>query len=477
MLNIMDKKKIIILGAGLAGLAAAYELEKVGYQCTILEARDRSGGRCWTIRKGTSETEIGQEKQVATFDDDLYYNAGAARIPQHHITLDYCKELGVPIEIFANSNDAAYYYNTNVGSLSGQKVRIRAAKADLRGYTTELLSKAINQDEIDLDLSIEDKEKMVEFLRVEGDLSPDLFYNGSNNRGYSRFPGAEFQEGDRKDPFDLEAIIQSGFGNYLSNENYINWQMNMFQPIGGMDRISQAFEKRLKNPIVYQAQVNQIRKKSNGVAIIYQDRFRRQRVVNGDFCICTLPLPVLNNINTDFSPEMQTAIANISYSSTGKIGLQFKRRFWEEDDRIFGGISFTNQSITQIMYPSCNYFADKGILIGYYNFYDKAEEIANLSLQERENIALSQGSKIHPQYQQEFESSFSVAWHKTKYSMGGWATYTTDTRSQYYPILNQPDDRIYLAGDHLSYYSGWIAGALESARQVVGNLHQRVLSS
>ncbi len=470
-------KKIIILGAGIAGMAAAYELEKVGYNCTILEARERSGGRCWTVRRGTTETEIGGERQVATFDKELYFNPGPARSPQHHITLDYCKDLGIPVEIFTNSNDAAYYYNEDIGSLSGKKVRIRAAKADMRGYTTELLAKAINQDALDGDLSAEDKEKMIEFLRVEGDLSPDLFYKGSESRGYSIFPGASSQKGEIEDPFDLKALIRSGFGSYFRAEHYINWQMNMFQPVGGMEHIAKAFENRLKNKIIDLAEVKEIRKKLNGVAIIYQDRFGRKRVLNGDFCICTIPLPVLKSIPADFSPQMKTAIANVPYTPTGKIGLQFKRRFWEEDDRIWGGITYTNQNITQIFYPSYDYLSSKGILVGYYNFDQPALETGNLSLKERQALALSQGSKIHPQYQQEFENSFSVAWHKIKYNLGGWASYTTQIREQYYPTLNQPDGPIYLAGDHLSYYPGWIAGALESARKVVKDLHQRVQNS
>ena len=467
-------KKIIILGAGIAGMCAAYELGKVGYNYTILEARDRAGGRCWTVRGGTTETEVGGERQVATFDDELYFNPGPTRIPQHHVTLDYCKELGVPIEVFNNVNEAAYYYNEGVGPLSGQRVRIRAAKADLRGYMTELLAKAINQDALDLPLAQEDKEKMVEFLREEGDLSPDLFYKGSNRRGYSVLPGAGLQAGEPDDPFDLEAMIKSGFGNYFQFEYDFNKQMTMFQPVGGIDQIVKAFERRVGNKITYQAEVKEIRKTPSGMRVIYTDKAGKSQEIAGDFCVCTIPLSVLKTMPADFSPDMKAAIDSIPYRATGKMGLQFKRRFWEEDDRIFGGISFTNQNITQIFYPSCDYLSPKGILVGYYNFGEKAEETGSLSLAERTSRALSEGGKVHPQYKEEFETGFSVAWHKVKYSLGGWASYTTEMREQFYPRLNEPDGTIYLAGEHLSYYPAWIAGALESARKVVTALHRRV---
>src|SRR5882757_5313332 len=75
-----DGKEVVILGAGLAGMAAAYELSKLGYHCTILEARDRAGGRCWSVRKGSVNTETGQPLHKANFDDGLYFNAGPSRI-------------------------------------------------------------------------------------------------------------------------------------------------------------------------------------------------------------------------------------------------------------------------------------------------------------------------------------------------------------------------------------------------------------
>src|SRR5918992_1502845 len=103
--------RVLVLGAGIAGLTAAYELEKAGYACEILEARNRPGGRNFTVRGGTSETDVDGVTQTATFSDGQYFNAGAARIPQHHTTLDYCRELGVPIEVFANENADAWYYN------------------------------------------------------------------------------------------------------------------------------------------------------------------------------------------------------------------------------------------------------------------------------------------------------------------------------------------------------------------------------
>jgi monoamine oxidase len=173
---------------------------------------------------------------------------------------------------------------------------------------------------------------------------------------------------------------------------------------------------------------------------------------------------------------MQAAIKGVEYVPTGKMGLQFSRRFWEEDDQIFGGISRTNMDIAQIWYPSSGFLSSKGILVGYYNFAGEAFQLGNLSLAAREAHALKQGRKIHPQYDETFEASFSVSWHRVRYSLGGWAFYSQASRNNFYPILNEPDGPIYLAGEHLSYLTGWMAGALESAQQVVTTIHERVLS-
>ena len=135
---------VLILGGGLAGMATAYELGKLGYECRVLEGRMRPGGRCHTIRRGTASEEDGS-KEVATFDEGLYYNPGPMRIPHtHSFTLDYCRELQVPVEVFVNDNEAAFMYQAKTSALAGKRLRNREVRADMGGYAAELLSKAIS---------------------------------------------------------------------------------------------------------------------------------------------------------------------------------------------------------------------------------------------------------------------------------------------------------------------------------------------
>ena len=334
-------------------MSAAHELGKLGYTCELLEARSRPGGRCWTVRAGTRETEVGGPEQTAGFPEGFYMNAGPARIPGHHTTtLGYCKEFGVPIEVFNNVNESAYYQVKGVG-----RVRIREATADTRGYVDELIAKAVNRDAVDRPLTKDDKEVLIEFLRDDGGLNPDLVYKpaaaraGSLNRTseargyvYDDLPAAGSHPGKLSDPLDFETVLKAGFGKHLEFERQFDQQPTMFQPIGGIDRIPRAFEQRVGDRIRYRTEVREIRRTPDGgVRVVYADLLEGDgalREAHADYCICTIPLSVLRDIPADFSPAMASGIKEVPYENVGKIGLPFKRRFWEEDDRILGGISW-----------------------------------------------------------------------------------------------------------------------------------------
>jgi monoamine oxidase len=471
-------KHIVILGAGLAGMTCAYELSKLGYHCTILEARNRSGGRCWSVRKNATNTETGQVTQTASFDEGLYYNAGPSRIPHHHqLTLHYCKELKVPIQVYNNVNEAAYYFSEGKGPISNKKIRIREIHNDVRGYMSEMLAKAIDSKQLDQAMTKEDAEKIIEYLRAEGGLDIDKLYRASSRRGYTSPPGAGNKAGSIAAAYPLSAILGSGLMDpdfYNVAEYTYELQMSMFQAIGGMDMIAKAFEKQVGKLIRFHSEVTAVKNVADGVNIVYKNKEGLQNL-HGDFCICTIPLPVLSNIDHNFSSDVSRAIDYVSYITTGKIGLQFKRRFWEEDEQVYGGITHTNNELTQIFYPSYDYQSQKGILVGYYNFNEKAKRTGDLSPKEREGLALKKGSLIHPQYTKEFETSFSVSWDKTLYSMGGWAIYSNEERQTVYKALLQPDKQVYFAGEHLTYHNAWMAGAFESARSVVSAVHTRTM--
>ncbi len=475
-----DGKRVIILGAGLAGMTAAYELAKLGYDTPILEARTFAGGRCQTARRGFVLTELTGETQRCMFDHNQFFNHGPWRIPYHHrSTLHYTKAFDVPLMIMVNDNDNAWDYRVEeTNPWSGERRRRREFRADIGGYTAELLAKAVDQSALDQELTEEDKERLLDFLVAWGQLDrPSLEYRGTGGRGYEEDPGAGLNPGVPSQPFELSDVLRNSIINGFRAVEAHTQKNTMFEPVGGMDAIAQGFERVTGRFIRYGHEVLEIRQHEDGVRIVVADtRTGETREVEGDYCICTIPLSVLSRIPADFSPAFAEAIRAPTYATTGKMGLQFGRRFWEEDDFIYGGHSTTNV-FGNISYPSYGWQGEKGTLMGYYNFGAQAIEVSARSPAERIRYALEMGSLVHPEvYEREFESGFSVAWHLVPYSMGGWASWSADARRDHYPTLNEPDGRVFLAGEHLSYMTGWMSGAIESAWIQIEKLHQHALT-
>ena len=457
----VDGVSVLVLGAGLAGLTIAYELGKRGYKVQVLEARARPGGRAHTIRRGTASEEDGPP-QICTFDEGQYFNAGAMRIPHHHsAVMAYCRELEVAIEPFCNECDGAYVYQTRSAAMAGRRIRQREARTDLDGYVAELLTKAIAQDRLDEPLTTDDRENLIDYLREAGALSARGKYEGSPRRGST------------DQPFALAELLGSRAGFSLHQD--FAYQPTMFQVAGGTDRLPAAFASRLREKIVYRAAVREIRQSGSGVAVAYADQNGRLRRIEAEYCACTIPLPVLATIETDFAPDFKRAIASFTYASAGKMGLQFRRRFWEEDDAIYGGATRTDQDITQIIYPSTGFNGRKGVLVGYYIQDQRARLMGERTPPERLALALEQGERIHPQYRKDFETGFSVAWHRVKWNAGSWAAFGGNARREFQPALLKPDGRVYLAGDHVSNINAWMQGAFESGRSVATEIHLRAM--
>jgi monoamine oxidase len=476
-----DGVKVAILGAGIAGLTSAYELSKAGYDCTVLEALDRPGGRNWTVRGGDVIEEM-ESSQTCPFDRDesLYFNVGPARLPYHHVNiLGYCKEFGVPLEVIVNDNRAAYFQDDN--AFEGKPVLNRRVTNDARGFIAELLAKAMNQNALDADISAEDRESLLQMVRSFGDLDPDLLvYQGSGRAGYSIPPGAGTVSGTRNEPIDLSELLRSDFWRFkLQFAEGFNQAATMLQPVGGMDQIARGFEQQIGNLITYNAAVSQIRKTPEGVRIVYIDKTSgAEQALEADYAICTFPLSVLSQIDADFSPAYQQAIATGGQSYTNAMKVAFQsRRFWEEDQQIYGGISWTTRDITQIWYPSGGFHRPQGVIVGAYIWSNEiAAHWEPMSPEARLVQAIEDGEMIHPGYGNEVSTATgcSIAWGKVPYSLGGWMDWESEALETLYPTLLQPDDRIFLAGEHLSHLTGWQEGSVVSAFEAIEGIASRV---
>ena len=457
---------VVILGAGIAGLSSAYELGKLGYTCTLLEARERVGGRNWTVRNGTSVDFTTGFTQQCSWGEGLYQNIGPARLPSIHQTmLGYCQELGVPVEVEVNASRSALL---ECGTLNGGKpVKNRQVEFDTRGHVAELLAKSIKRGALDQELTPDDKEQMIAFLQQYGPLTPDLFFKGSARSGYKVSPGAGDVLGVPNDPLDMRQLLSADLWRELMEEDEVDWQATMFQPIGGMDQIPMGFKKKLGSVIRSRAEVVQIRQSESGVKVVYRDLVSgKNETVRADYCICALPLTILKTMDTDFSPELKAAIDGCSYDSAYKIAWE-SRRFWEQESNIYGGLSFLRHPVDTVWYPSANMFSATGIILGGYGiengtaFGQLPDPAAKLAVS-RQSIEL-----LHPGRSQELKNPIYCSWGHIPYNLGSWVSDGETKGPPGYEVWTQPQGRIFLAGDHTSHIVGWQEGAALSAHRAV----------
>ena len=473
-------KKVVVLGTGVAGLTSAYELSNAGYDVTVLEARDRVGGRSWTARKGAKLHELGGEAETCDFEEGYYINPGPWRIPYFHKGyLHYAKKFNVPVELFNNDNDRSFInYEKGAGPLAGKPIRKVSVAADMRGYAAEMLAKQVRGGALDGDFGPGDKELFLDYLRSEGYLTREDFkYIGAEGRDPLVNPGAGLDPGPGKwsKPYPLTDILHSGTWRTLKSISALDMQRTMFEPVGGMHELPKGFARNLKVKVNLQHEVKSISQTADKITVHYIDTKTGQPGTEvADYCMCCIPLSILRTIDVQVSPKLKEAIGGVSYALVGKMGIQMKERFWEEKYGMYGGHLYVDDpQIATISVPSTGWLGQKGVMLGFYPHGAAAAKMSAMSLADRKAYALAAGSKIFPEYASMAEGSFSMFWHRTPYNMGGWAEWTEEGRQKYYPTLLEGEGRLILAGEHLTYLTGWQEGGIESAWQQMGRLHAK----
>ncbi|MBT9331274.1 flavin monoamine oxidase family protein [Paracidobacterium acidisoli] len=474
-LHLVDGKgtRVVILGGGIAGLVSAYELRKAGYTCTVLEARERPGGRNWSVRDTTRVEFIDGSVQSCVFREGNYMNAGPARLPSIHThMLGYCRELEVPLEVEVNSSRCALMQSGKLND--GIAVQERRVVNDTRGHVSELLAKCIRKGALDEDVTADDKERMLAFLMQYGDLQPDYLFKGSQRSGFKVPPGAEKQKPEPIDPLPMHALLDADLWSGMLSEEVIDWQPTMFQPIGGMDRIPYAFARHLGKTIRFGAEVKQIRQSAAGVTVSYQDRARgATHTVEADYCICCLPLTIMKKIDADFSDPVRAVIDSITYDHAYKIAWEAPR-FWEKQNNIYGGLSWLQQTVNVIWYPSAKFFSENGVIIGGYSVENGTPFGKLPDMQAKLDASRHAIDLLHPGHGADLANPIYVNWGNIPFSEGSWIQ--GFGRAGNLDALLVADRRVYFAGDHTSHLVGWQEGAALSAIRVINQLGARVQS-
>lgn len=465
-------RSVVVLGAGIAGLISAYELQRAGYRVTVLEARSRIGGRSWTIRGGDRVVQTGRPDQVAAFDPGLYFNAGPARIPStHRLILSYARRFGVQLEPFIN-------VNRNAGWDFGGKVQPeRRMVEDMRGHLAELLAKAIDRKALDGAVAKDELDAVRRFLAPYAGLAPDGTYKPTGRSGFSVDGGGYNQAPVPLPPLSFKELApsQAVILPHLF-EHIWDMQATILQPVGGMDRIAHAIYDRVRPVVRLKTPVSAIRRAGERVRIEHETG---SRMTEADYCICTLPLPVLARIPSDFSAAKKSAIAAAPpYLHSVKLAFEAPR-FWERDDNIFGGLAWTDRLNENVMYPSGGIGSARGVIVGAYcagwTHQETPDSFAALSHEERFRISRDSIEALHPGRAHLLGKGVTVAWGLTPYSEGVGALWPDPDfgpgeghgRGPVYQELLKPEGPIVFAGEHLSYQPTWQEGAATSAHEAL----------
>ncbi|HUS16387.1 MAG TPA: FAD-dependent oxidoreductase, partial [Chloroflexia bacterium] len=379
-------RRVVIVGAGMAGLTAAYELQRAGHDPIVLEAQHRVGGRVYTLRE--------------PFTPGQYAEAGAMRIPRaHDLTMAYIKRFGLRVTPFTMGNPQAYYY------LHGRRHRIHEADSD--------------PDRLGFDCADHERGKhvmqlwkealtpIVQRLEVHGEECwPELVAE------FDQYSTREFLETNNWSEgvietfgllADQEALMNASFLELL-REEVGNYYTDMVEIDGGMDGLPRAFLPALHERIRFGARMIAIDQTPDEVIVHYQTAAGRFEA-RGDYAVITVPFSVLRHVEVvqPFSRAKQRAIRQLHYDASAKVLLQCRRRFWEEDDGIFGGGTVTDLPIRIVYYPDHGRETGRGVLLASYTWSEDAQRWGSLAPADRISQALENLSAIHPQVTQEFE--------------------------------------------------------------------------
>jgi monoamine oxidase len=449
-----EPKDVVVIGGGLAGLVAAFELKRKGHRPIVLEAQNRVGGRIYTLR---------------AFAPGLYAEAGGMRIPRaHDLTLRYCELFDLPMRPFVMGNPKGLVH------VGGVRMTMEEAQKDPTRLPFDLgeHERGRTADELWED-AIRDLRRMVE---EEGE--------GAWNeivRQWDQFSLYEFlkEKGWSAGAIEYYAVInfvESDMHNSvveILREDIGGAYVDMQEIVGGMDRLPNAFFEQLQPEVRLGAEVFAIEQDPDGVTVHYKTEANRFSV-RGDYAICTVPFSVLRSIEVtpDFSNAKRRAIRQLNYHASTKVLFQVRERVWETDDGIYGGATVTDLGVRRLNYPTPDPTTSRGMLLASYTWGQDALQWGAMDPETRLEEALDDVAKIHPRIRDVYEVGASHAWYGDRWARGAFAMFAPGQQTELQESIVAPEGRILFAGEHCSLYHAWIQGALESGIRAAQQIHE-----
>jgi monoamine oxidase len=439
-------KKVIVIGAGLAGLSAAYELNQAGHDVSVLEAQTRVGGRVSTLRD--------------FFSDGLYAELGATFISDvHDLTIKYSKLFGLEL-VPANTTLPSVYY--------------------LRG------KRYVNKGAVDWKLNLTAEEKKLGLnglwgkyvspvVKEMGDASA-LEWSDAPFRKYNEMTFGEFLRG-RGASADAIALMNLGyeseFGDALQllrNDALHSNQKGEFSIKGGNDQLPKAFAAKLSDKILYGCPVVKIEHDARRVHATFLQGGARQ-TMSADYLICAVPFTLLRRVEImpKLSAEKHLGIEQLPYLSVSRVFLQARKRFWIAEGT--SGVAATDLTSMKLRHATLIQNGMRGIL-NSYNEGENSRRITAMTESERLSSTLNDIEKIYPGMSAHYEGGISKCWDEDAWSRGAFSIYDVGQMKTYIPFIARPEGRIHFAGEHTSRWTGLMQGALESGVRVAREVNE-----
>jgi len=449
-------KRVLVIGAGLAGLSAAFELTQAGHDVTVLEARTRPGGRVHTLRD--------------PFADGLYAEAGAARIPNHHhFTLKYAALFGLTLDPFAPPEVPSVYH------VRGKRVRVTPGQKVEWPYDLTAEERALGLNGM--------RQKYIwSALDELGDVTdpqwppPETLrkYDQMNRSDFWRSRGASSEAVALLSLGGIDDRVETWSTLFMLRNQALNRKLAQYFKIrGGNDLLPKAFATRLSETIHYAAPVVRIEQHTQGVKAIFRQA-GAYYTLTGDYLICAVPFSVQKTIEVTpaFSVDKQRAIEQLPYLSASKIFLQSKRRFWVDEG--LSGFATTDLPVSQVWDATYAQPGTRGILQAF-PISLHSRRVTEMPESERINFALEHVDTIYPGMRNHFEGGVTKCWDEDEWARGVASYYKPGQFSSLLPHVARPEGRIHFAGEHTSVWiGGWMQGALESGDRVAREVNAAV---
>lgn len=448
-------KKVLVAGAGLAGLSAAYELMQAGHHVVVIEARDRPGGRVLTLRD--------------SFSDGLYAEAGAEMFGDtHNFVHEYVKRFGLGLMPAPNASRlTAVYY------LKGKRVPNRRA-----GLEWPISLPADEQKLLPYDL----QKKYIE--PAVSEIGDPLSPGWPPRDVLEKYDGVSMAEMLRRRGASPEAIalLQLGYSDSwddgtdrdsalcLLRDEAIGRSPGISQRIlGGNDQLPRKLAGTLGNRIHYRTALAGIEQGQKRVTVTVKES-GRQHQLSADYLVCAIPFPVLRSIQIApaFSPGKQRAIQELRYLSVTRVFLETKSRFWTATG--LSGYAATDLPIGTTWDCSQGEESSRGIL-ECYTSGETARRFAALPERQRVATAVENLETVFPGTRDNFEKAVSVAWDADPLARGAFAWFKVGQMSDIMPHVATREGRVFFAGEHTSPWFGWMQGALQSGSRVAAEVN------